>query len=140
MLKFTFWYNGRHRIDLRRKTSLPRVYSYVGFSTPEQLKGDSLRRQMEMGQAWCDRHPGHYLDDGLRLQDLGVSAFKGRNQTEGALGAFVEAIETAKVKKGSVLLVEVGRHRFNGHVRPRFPVSEATKATSPKDLEVGSIF
>jgi len=31
------------------------------------------------------------------------------------------------------------RRGLNGHVRPRFPVSEAMKARCLKDLEVGSV-
>ena len=28
--------------------STPKCYSYIRFSTPEQSKGDSLRRQLEL--------------------------------------------------------------------------------------------
>lgn len=81
-------------------------YSYVRFSTPEQLRGDSLRRQLTLGRGWVERHPDHYLDESLRLQDLGVSGFRGRNRTEGALAGFIKAVESRRVKPGSVLLVE----------------------------------
>ena len=37
---------------------------------------------------------------------MGVSAWRGANKTEGALGAFIKAIESGKIKKGAVLLVE----------------------------------
>ncbi len=34
----------------------PRVYSYIRFSTPEQKKGDSLRRQTEAAEEWAKAH------------------------------------------------------------------------------------
>lgn len=83
----------------------PRVYSYIRFSTPEQLKGDSLRRQLKMSEDWCERN-GCTLDHSLKLHDLGVSAFKGRNATHGKLAAFLDAVDQGRVPKGSVLLVE----------------------------------
>lgn len=82
-----------------------RVYSYIRFSRPEQLKGDSLRRQMKYAEDYCVRR-GHVLDDTLNLRDLGVSAFRGKNATKGALGGFLEAIKLGKVPTGSVLIVE----------------------------------
>src|SRR5687768_12023022 len=41
------------------KTGLPTApvaFSYVRFSTPEQAKGDSLRRQTEATEEWCRRN------------------------------------------------------------------------------------
>lgn len=82
-----------------------RVYSYLRFSTPEQARGDSLRRQTTSAEAWCaDR--GLALDDTLTMRDLGVSAFKGRHAQFGALKAFLDAVEGDRVERGSVLLVE----------------------------------
>ncbi len=82
-----------------------RAYSYIRFSTPEQLKGDSLRRQRKLADDWCERN-GAVLDDSLKLRDLGISAFKGQNATRGRLGAFVKAIDAGDVPKGAILLVE----------------------------------
>lgn len=81
------------------------AYSYVRFSSPEQLKGDSLRRQLELSQRYVEAH-GLTLDTSLSLHDLGLSAFHGTNVRKGALGAFLAAIENGKVKAGSYLLVE----------------------------------
>ena len=64
-------------------TKRPRAYSYVRMSTDEQLKGDSLRRQMETSAAYAAEH-GLELVDESRLQDIGVSAFKGANVADGA--------------------------------------------------------
>jgi DNA invertase Pin-like site-specific DNA recombinase len=81
------------------------AYSYVRFSTPDQQKGDSLRRQLEQTQRYCQEH-NLTLDTSLNLHDLGLSAFRSKNVLEGKLGAFLKAVETGRVKEGSVLLVE----------------------------------
>ncbi|MBN9020037.1 MAG: recombinase family protein [Rhizobiales bacterium] len=83
----------------------PRAYSYVRFSTPEQARGDSYRRQTELSRAFAAQN-GLDLDETLTFQDLGVSAFRGRNAAEGALGAFIEAVDMGRISRGSYLLVE----------------------------------
>ena len=80
------------------------VYSYIRFSTKKQLEGDSLRRQVEDGEAWISRN-GHKLAD-MKLRDLGVSAFRGRNKHAGALSTFLDGIRSGRVQPGSILLVE----------------------------------
>ncbi len=84
---------------------MPTAYSYVRFSTPEQIKGDSIRRQVELSQNYAQTH-GLTLDDSLQLTDLGVSAFNSANAATGKLGLFISAIESGAVKAGSYLLVE----------------------------------
>jgi DNA invertase Pin-like site-specific DNA recombinase len=84
---------------------MPTAYSYVRFSSPEQLKGDSIRRQVELSQKYADLH-NLTLDDSLQLTDLGVSAYKGNNVDTGKLGFFIAAIESGRVTPGSYLLVE----------------------------------
>lgn len=83
----------------------PRAYSYLRFSTAEQLEGDSLRRQTSLAAAYALRH-GLELDDTLSFQDLGVSAFRGLNANVGRLGDFLEAVQVGQVPAGSYLLVE----------------------------------
>lgn len=80
-----------------------KAYSYIRFSTPEQAKGDSLRRQTAAAEAWCAQR-GIQLDDTLR--DLGVSAFHGTNRTEGALKRFLTLVEEGRIERGSYLIVE----------------------------------
>jgi|HubBroStandDraft_1064217.scaffolds.fasta_scaffold79565_1 DNA invertase Pin-like site-specific DNA recombinase len=82
-----------------------KAYSYLRFSTPEQSKGDSLRRQTALADDYAKRH-GLTLDTELTLRDLGVSAYRGDNVAIGALGAFLKAVSDGLVPKGSVLLVE----------------------------------
>lgn len=79
------------------------AYSYIRFSRPEQMRGDSLRRQLEKARAWAAER-GLVLDD--RLRDLGVSAFRGKNRIEGALAGFLKLVEDGKVARGSYLIVE----------------------------------
>jgi len=80
-----------------------KAYSYIRFSTPQQLKGDSLRRQLEASRAYAEEHD-LILDDSLR--DIGVSAYKGKNATEGALNDFIELVKAGRIEKGSVLILE----------------------------------
>jgi DNA invertase Pin-like site-specific DNA recombinase len=82
-----------------------KAYSYLRFSTPEQMVGDSFRRQTQLASDYAARH-GLELDTELTLRDLGVSAFRGRNARTGALGAFLKAIDDGMVPEGSLLLVE----------------------------------
>jgi DNA invertase Pin-like site-specific DNA recombinase len=81
------------------------AYSYIRFSSAEQKKGDSLRRQIELSEDYARRH-NLTLDDTLHLQDLGMSAFNRSNITKGALGGFLKAVESGHIAEGSFLLVE----------------------------------
>ena len=83
----------------------PRAYSYLRFSTPEQMAGDSFRRQTTLAAEYAERH-GLELDDELTYRDLGISAFRGSNANVGKLGEFLEAVQVGQVPQGSYLLVE----------------------------------
>ncbi len=82
---------------------MPKAFSYTRMSTPEQLRGDSLRRQMEATTKFC-------ADNGLELvqdmRDIGLSGFSGANIEKGALGKFLKAVEAGKVERGSYLIIE----------------------------------
>lgn len=97
---------------------MPVAYSYIRFSTPEQIRGDSLRRQLEASAEYAADH-GLTLDHSLNVRDLGVSAFTGSNIERGALGQFVAAIDEGRVQPDSYLLVE-SLDRLS-----RLPVTEA---------------
>jgi DNA invertase Pin-like site-specific DNA recombinase len=81
-----------------------RAYSYLRFSTPEQERGDSLRRQTSMAEAYADKH-GLELD-ARSYRDLGVPAFRGANADTGMLGEFLELVRAKEIAPGSYLLVE----------------------------------
>lgn len=82
----------------------PKAYSYIRFSSEKQIQGHSLKRQSEAAEEYCKKHD---LDlDNSSYRDLGISAFKGLNSTEGALKAFIDACDSGKIIKGSYLIVE----------------------------------
>jgi len=83
---------------------MPLAYSYIRFSTKDQLKGDSLRRQTELSERYCADHNLTLAD--VPFEDKGVSAFKGRHATTGALSDFLSLVNSGNIKKGSHLLIE----------------------------------
>ena len=89
---------------LRKADWHAKAYSYVRFSTPDQAKGRSYERQIELAKAYAEEH-GLELAE-LTFKDLGVSAFRGRNAQTGALRAFLKAVEDEEIPSGSYLLVE----------------------------------
>lgn len=82
---------------------MPKCYSYIRFSRPEQMRGDSLRRQTEAAEKWATEN-GLVIDESLT--DLGVSAYRGMNRVKGALGRFLELTTRGQVPKGSFLIIE----------------------------------
>src|SRR5215471_18471211 len=90
------------------KTARPTAYSYIRFSSPEQAKGDSIRRQESLRDAWLAK-TGAVLDTSLSLRDEGVSAFAGahrQNADRHALAAFLELVKQGRIPRGSYLIVE----------------------------------
>lgn len=83
----------------------PKAYSYLRMSTDLQLKGDSRRRQLKASQEYAEKH-GLDLAEDAQLEDIGISAFKGANVKDGALGQFLKAVEAGAVEPGSFLIVE----------------------------------
>lgn len=83
----------------------PIAYSYQRWSSPIQGKGHSRERQTELAEDYASRH-GLVLDTTRNMNDHGVSGYSGKNITDGALGAFIKAIEAGQIASGSYLLVE----------------------------------
>jgi DNA invertase Pin-like site-specific DNA recombinase len=83
----------------------PRAYSYLRMSTDIQLQGHSRQRQLEASRAYAEEH-GLELADDAQLEDIGISAYKGANVRNGALGQFLAAVKAGSVERGSYLLVE----------------------------------
>jgi DNA invertase Pin-like site-specific DNA recombinase len=86
-------------------TARPRAYSYTRMSTDVQLKGDSLRRQLEQSRDYATKQGWDLLEED-QLRDIGVSAYQGANVAGGALGRFLQAIREKKVDAGSFLIIE----------------------------------
>lgn len=89
-------------------TTKPRAYSYIRFSSPEQAKGDSYRRQQAAAKRFCEAN-------GLELAqskeytffDQGKSAFTAKHlDDEGQLKRFNDLVDTGDIAPGSYLLVE----------------------------------
>ena len=84
----------------------PLCYSYIRFSTPDQIKGDSNRRQIDKARAWALDN-GYEFDESLTIRDEGKSAYKGAHLKTGNLGKFLLRIkDDDEIPKGSVLYVE----------------------------------
>lgn len=83
---------------------MPIAYSYIRFSSEKQKLGDSLRRQVDQAETYAERH-GLTLDHSS-YRDLGISAFKGRNASEGKLGTFLRAVERGVISSDATLLIE----------------------------------
>ncbi|HEY2910004.1 MAG TPA: recombinase family protein, partial [Gemmataceae bacterium] len=96
------------------------AYSYLRFSSPDQSKGDSIRRQTELRDAWIAKK-GAVLDTTLSLRDEGVSAFRGRhreNADRNALAAFLELVRAKRIARGSYLIVESLDRLTREDIRP----------------------
>ncbi len=85
-----------------------KAYSYIRMSTDVQLKGDSLRRQLEASERYALDNNLELVDsiDGIPLKDIGVSGFLGKNTHKGVLAVFLEALQLGKIEPNSVLLIE----------------------------------
>ena len=78
--------------------------SYLRFSSKKQSANDSHRRQLDATEKFCKANS---LVLSERLEDLGISAWKGKNLSdESALGGFLKLAEAGKIPHGTVLIVE----------------------------------
>jgi DNA invertase Pin-like site-specific DNA recombinase len=83
----------------------PLAYSYARMSSDVQLKGDSLRRQLEASRDYAAKN-GLQLVEENELRDIGLSAFDGSHLSDGALGGFLAKVRNKQIAKGSTLIVE----------------------------------
>ena len=80
------------------------AYTYIRFSTPEQQRGDSWRRQNEAVQKFIQEHGLIYRESDA-FRDMGVSGFRGANLKNG-LGKFLAEVDAGRIAHGSYLIVE----------------------------------
>ena len=85
--------------------SRTKAYSYLRFSTPDQARGDSSRRQRKIAEVYAANN-NLELDDTLAFHDLGRSAYRSSNSNEGMLGEFLRLVKANVIERGSFLLVE----------------------------------
>ncbi|MCZ4295121.1 recombinase family protein [Vibrio sinaloensis] len=82
-----------------------KAYSYKRFSSKQQRKGDSLRRQNKLINDYCYQHNLALSEH--NFEDLGVSAFRSTNSNEDSgLGQFLLALQENKISTPCYLLVE----------------------------------
>ena len=77
--------------------------SYIRFSTVGQKDGSSIHRQMEAAYDFAKRYGLDLVDT---VEDLGISAFRGRNLEQGQLAELFEAYQTGEISTETVLLVD----------------------------------
>ncbi|EPH0451922.1 recombinase family protein, partial [Pseudomonas aeruginosa] len=80
------------------------VYSYIRFSSKAQKLGFSEMRQIDQLNRFFEHYPQARQVE--RYEDLGVSAFKGKNLKSGQLALFVERIKAKEILPNALLLVE----------------------------------
>lgn len=87
---------------------MPIAYSYMRFSSGKQAKGHSIERQRQMAEDYIKENPELELelDASLNLTDRAVSAFSGKNMTDGNLGKFFDLVVQGAIDDGSFLLIE----------------------------------
>ncbi|MHC8336487.1 recombinase family protein [Pseudomonas sp. LB3P25] len=86
----------------------PKAYSYIRFSSPEQAKGDSQRRQREAAENYCKEHGLELANTReYRFFDSGRSAYTGEHiDDSGELARFLTHVDSGTILAGSYLLVE----------------------------------
>ena len=65
---------------------------------------DPERRRIEAARQYAEQH--RFILDESVVVDRGVSAFAGKNVSEGALGEFIKRVERKKIARGSALFVD----------------------------------
>lgn len=86
----------------------PKAYSYVRFSSPEQAKGDSYRRQLEAAIHYCELKGLELVSSkDYQFFDKGRSAYKGKHLDDtGQLARFLTYVNDGTIPSGSFLIVE----------------------------------
>ena len=90
--------------DVFRDDETINVYSYIRFSSKAQSLGFGEIRQLEQLNRFFEQYPTARQVE--RYEDLGVSAFRGKNLKSGQLAKFVERIKSKEILPNALLLVE----------------------------------
>ncbi|NUU65105.1 recombinase family protein [Enterobacteriaceae bacterium BIT-l23] len=81
---------------------MPKLFSYIRWSSSRQSEGTTLARQTAAAKAFAVEHDLEYDE----IRDEGVSAFRGKNSKRGALADFIAAVEAGAIPSDSWLYVE----------------------------------
>lgn len=79
-----------------------KAFSYIRWSSKKQAIGDSLERQLDYARKVASEHHLELVE----IVDKGVSAFKGKNASDGELGRFIDAVEAKQIPNNCWLVVE----------------------------------
>lgn len=79
-----------------------KCYSYIRWSSDKQSGGSTLARQLKTAKEIADDEKLELIE----MVDSGISAFKGKNAKDGALGRFIDAVENKLIPDNSWLVVE----------------------------------
>lgn len=82
--------------------AMKKLYSYIRWSTDKQTGNTSLERQTEKAKQYAAIHGLEYV----QILDAGVSAFRGKNTTQGAFSGFINAVKAGVISSDSWLYVE----------------------------------
>lgn len=85
--------------NLQNRTSI----SYSRFSSDQQKKGDSLKRQLEIYQSIVKQHS--LIDIGQAFIDEGKSAYKGKH-LDAQLGSMIQVLVAMNLQSKPVLVIE----------------------------------
>jgi len=80
------------------------------MSSLAQLEGDSLRRQSEASKKIAEEKGWIFYDS---IEDIGVSAFRGKHKKDGVLGEFIRACDEGEVDTKNLVLIVEGFDRLS---------------------------
>ncbi|MFM4705579.1 MULTISPECIES: recombinase family protein [Aeromonas] len=96
------------------------LYSYIRWSSEKQGQGTSHARQVSQARQFALEHGLNFIE----VLDSGVSAYRGANASQGALGAFIAAVEDGAIPSDSWLYVEnLGKVRISHMTREHLLVT-----------------
>ncbi|MBU1565077.1 MAG: recombinase family protein [Proteobacteria bacterium] len=82
-----------------------KCYSYIRFSSKEQVHKQSIKEKLDDARKFASEKKWE-LDESLCMYDLGLSGFHNLHRTKGAFGVFLKAVEDNKIPVPSALIVE----------------------------------
>lgn len=68
-----------------------------------QRPGTSIKRQQDAAKEWCVKNDVELVE---AFSDEAISAFRGANRDDGALGVFIALVDAGKIEPGSYLVIE----------------------------------
>jgi len=80
-----------------------KAISYLRYSSKEQEKGGSKKRQTEWAEEYCEANNLTLVDS---YKDLGISGWKGKHAKGGKLAQLIKDCESSKIPKGYALIIE----------------------------------